>query len=123
MTHPSHQTNGASLEDCHTNFFALVSDRNAHARSRARARARASERASERAIFRSGMVSRRRRARATLLCSLSLEMRSTDECENHSARETLPRWPPAFRRTSHVPDDAAKAERTRPERPSSRSER
>lgn len=27
MTHPSHQTNGASLEDCHTNFFALVSDR------------------------------------------------------------------------------------------------
>lgn len=26
MTHPSHQTNGASLEDCHTNFFALVSE-------------------------------------------------------------------------------------------------
>nr|CAD7568823.1 unnamed protein product [Timema californicum] len=25
MTHPNHQTNGASLEDCHTNFFALVS--------------------------------------------------------------------------------------------------
>lgn len=25
MTHSSHQTNGASLEDCHTNFFALVS--------------------------------------------------------------------------------------------------
>lgn len=24
MTHPSHQTNGASLEDCHTNFFALT---------------------------------------------------------------------------------------------------
>ncbi|KAF0766066.1 mediator of RNA polymerase II transcription subunit 13-like isoform X2 [Aphis craccivora] len=23
MTHSSHQTNGASLEDCHTNFFAL----------------------------------------------------------------------------------------------------
>ncbi|KAF4514020.1 UNVERIFIED_CONTAM: hypothetical protein B566_EDAN018665 [Ephemera danica] len=23
MTHPNHQTNGASLEDCHTNFFAL----------------------------------------------------------------------------------------------------
>jgi len=35
MTHPSHQTNGASLEDCHTNFFALVSDR---PRTRARAR-------------------------------------------------------------------------------------
>lgn len=30
MTHPSHQTNGASLEDCHTNFFALVSDQWAH---------------------------------------------------------------------------------------------
>lgn len=25
MTHQNHQTNGASLEDCHTNFFALVS--------------------------------------------------------------------------------------------------
>lgn len=25
MTHLNHQTNGASLEDCHTNFFALVS--------------------------------------------------------------------------------------------------
>lgn len=25
MTHPNLQTNGASLEDCHTNFFALVS--------------------------------------------------------------------------------------------------
>lgn len=25
MTHPNFQTNGASLEDCHTNFFALVS--------------------------------------------------------------------------------------------------
>ncbi|XP_046744733.1 mediator of RNA polymerase II transcription subunit 13-like isoform X2 [Diprion similis] len=24
MTHPLHQTNGASLEDCHTNFFALT---------------------------------------------------------------------------------------------------
>lgn len=24
MTHPNLQTNGASLEDCHTNFFALV---------------------------------------------------------------------------------------------------
>ncbi|XP_059483783.1 mediator of RNA polymerase II transcription subunit 13-like isoform X2 [Neocloeon triangulifer] len=24
MTHPNHQTNGASLEDCHTNFFALT---------------------------------------------------------------------------------------------------
>ncbi|XP_037823787.1 mediator of RNA polymerase II transcription subunit 13-like [Lucilia sericata] len=24
MTHQSHQTNGASLEDCHTNFFALT---------------------------------------------------------------------------------------------------
>lgn len=24
MTHQNHQTNGASLEDCHTNFFALV---------------------------------------------------------------------------------------------------
>jgi hypothetical protein len=121
MTHPSHQTNGASLEDCHTNFFALVSDRDTHARSLARARA--SKRASERAIFPSGTVSRRRRARATLLCSLSLEMRSIDERENHSARETLPRWPPAFRRTSHVSDDAGEAERTRSERPSSRSER
>lgn len=28
MTHSSHQTNGASLEDCHTNFFALVSSSN-----------------------------------------------------------------------------------------------
>jgi len=40
MTHPSHQTNGASLEDCHTNFFALVSDRFSlsltHSLSRAR---------------------------------------------------------------------------------------
>lgn len=26
MTHQNHQTNGASLEDCHTNFFALVSN-------------------------------------------------------------------------------------------------
>lgn len=27
MTHQSHhQTNGASLEDCHTNFYALVSN-------------------------------------------------------------------------------------------------
>jgi len=25
MTHQNHQTNGASLEDCHTNFYALVS--------------------------------------------------------------------------------------------------
>lgn len=25
MTHPNFVTNGASLEDCHTNFFALVS--------------------------------------------------------------------------------------------------
>lgn len=25
MTHQNNQTNGASLEDCHTNFFALVS--------------------------------------------------------------------------------------------------
>lgn len=25
MTHQNHLTNGASLEDCHTNFFALVS--------------------------------------------------------------------------------------------------
>ena len=25
MTHQNYQTNGASLEDCHTNFFALVS--------------------------------------------------------------------------------------------------
>lgn len=25
MTHPNHETNGASLEDCHTNFYALVS--------------------------------------------------------------------------------------------------
>ncbi|KPJ04986.1 Mediator of RNA polymerase II transcription subunit 13 [Papilio xuthus] len=25
MTHQNHQTNGASLEDCHTNFFALIS--------------------------------------------------------------------------------------------------
>ncbi|XP_065211027.1 mediator of RNA polymerase II transcription subunit 13 isoform X3 [Planococcus citri] len=24
MTHPSHETNGASLEDCHTNFYALT---------------------------------------------------------------------------------------------------
>lgn len=24
MAHPNLQTNGASLEDCHTNFFALV---------------------------------------------------------------------------------------------------
>jgi hypothetical protein len=24
MAHPNSQTNGASLEDCHTNFFALV---------------------------------------------------------------------------------------------------
>nr|XP_034840344.1 mediator of RNA polymerase II transcription subunit 13-like [Maniola hyperantus] len=24
MTHQNHQTNGASLEDCHTNFFALT---------------------------------------------------------------------------------------------------
>lgn len=24
MAHPNQQTNGASLEDCHTNFFALV---------------------------------------------------------------------------------------------------
>ncbi|CAH0563744.1 unnamed protein product [Brassicogethes aeneus] len=24
MTHPNFQTNGASLEDCHTNFFALL---------------------------------------------------------------------------------------------------
>ncbi|KPJ19105.1 Mediator of RNA polymerase II transcription subunit 13 [Papilio machaon] len=24
MTHQNHQTNGASLEDCHTNFFALA---------------------------------------------------------------------------------------------------
>lgn len=26
MTHPNHETNGASLEDCHTNFYALVSE-------------------------------------------------------------------------------------------------
>lgn len=30
MTHQSHQTNGASLEDCHTNFFALVSSVSNH---------------------------------------------------------------------------------------------
>uniref|UniRef100_A0A170W765 Mediator of RNA polymerase II transcription subunit 13 n=1 Tax=Triatoma infestans TaxID=30076 RepID=A0A170W765_TRIIF len=24
MTNPNNQTNGASLEDCHTNFFALT---------------------------------------------------------------------------------------------------
>jgi len=112
MTHPSHQTNGASLEDCHTNFFALVSDSPCW---RERVRARARDPAPD------SCTSSRQCQRSRIRRRVSARLGSANArrpLENGS--EGPPRWPPRRRHLAALHVHVATTRRREDERASER---